>query len=191
MCINADNKMRPDKIEEEVEMPEGISASSEGNEITLKSDKNELKRKLFSKKAGFSVEGNKVKLAANKPSRMEKKIIGTFKAHLKNMIKGLSEGHVYKLKICSSHFPMTVSASNNEFIIKNFFGETIPRKLSIAEEVEVKVEGDIVIVSSFDKELAAQTAASIETMTKRTGFDKRVYMDGLYITEKDGKEIKL
>jgi len=39
-------------------------------------DKNELKRKLFSKKAGFSVEGNKVKLAANKPSRMEKKIIG-------------------------------------------------------------------------------------------------------------------
>ncbi|MAG08300.1 50S ribosomal protein L6 [Candidatus Woesearchaeota archaeon] len=183
--------MRPENIEEKIEIPKGINAALDRNTLILKADKGELKRKLLSKTVNFSIESNAVKLAANKPSKREKKIIGTFKVHIKNMIKGLTEGHVYKLKVCSSHFPMTVSVSNNEFIIKNFFGETSPRKLKITEGVEVKVEGEIITVNSINKEHAAQTAGSIENLTRRVNFDRRVYMDGIYITEKDGKEIKL
>jgi len=182
--------MRLEKIEEEIEAPKGIEVSLERNEIAFKTDKGELRRRLLSKSIELSIEGNIVKLFANKPSKREKKMIGTFKAHLKNMIKGLTEGHVYKLKICSGHFPMNVSVSNNEFVIKNFFGESIPRKLKIIEGVDVKVEGDLVTVSSINKEHAGQAAGSIENLTRRAGFDRKVYMDGIYIIDKDGKEIK-
>tara|TARA_Y100000310_G_C20680337_1_gene815551 strand:- start:174 stop:722 length:549 start_codon:yes stop_codon:yes gene_type:complete len=182
--------MRLEKIEENIEVPKEIAVSSEKNEIRLKTEKGELKRKLLNKKTEFTVENNTIKLTANKPSKREKKIIGTFKVHLKNMIHGLTEGYVYKLKICSSHFPMNVSINNNELIIKNFFGETFPRKLKIIEGVEAKVEGEIITVNSINKEHAAQTAASIEQLTRRVCFDRRVYMDGIYIIEKAGKEIK-
>jgi large subunit ribosomal protein L6 len=113
----------------------------------------------------------------------------TFKAHIKNLIRGVMEGHLYKLKICSGHFPMSVSVSGEEFIIKNFMGENVPRTLKLKENVSVKVEGDQVIVESIDKEKAGQTAADIEQLTRVTNKDLRIFQDGIYITFKDGKEI--
>ena len=55
--------------------------------------------------------------------------------------------------------------------------------------MSVKVEAKDVIVESVDKELAGETAASIEELTKRPGFDKRIFQDGIYIYYKDGKGI--
>ena len=105
------------------------------------------------------------------------------------MIKGVSEGHIYKLKICSGHFPMNTAVNGNKFVVNNFLGEKTPRELDIKEGASVKIEGDIVIVEGIDKELVSQTAASIEILTKVKGKDKRIFQDGIYITEKDGKEI--
>ena len=117
-------------------------------------------------------------------------MIGTFKAHLKNMIKGATEGHIYQMKICSSHFPMNVELKNNELSIKNLLGETIPRIIKIEEGVDVKIEENIITRESSDKELAGQTAASIELKCKIPGKDKRIFQDGIYIISKSGKMIK-
>ncbi len=87
-------------------------------------------------------------------------------------------------------FPDERSANKNELVINNFLGEKIPRKLQLKDNVDVKVEGEIITVKSFDKELAGQTAASIEQLTRRTNYDIRIFMDGIWIIEKDGKEIK-
>ena len=68
---------------------------------------------------------------------------------------------------------------------KNFFGEKVPRKIKFDKKnVSIKVDGTEVLVEGMDKEKVGQTAASIEQLTRRPGFDKRIFQDGIYITEK-------
>ena len=46
------------------------------------------------------------------------------------------------------------------------------------------MEGNLIYVESCDKELAGQVAADIEQTTRRPGFDRRIFQDGIYIIEK-------
>ena len=80
---------------------------------------------------------------------------------------------------------MNVSVSNNQFVVKNFLGEKSPRTMNIKDgDVEVKINGDIIEVSSCNKEKAGNVASDIELLTKKVGKDVRVFQDGIYIVEK-------
>ncbi len=179
-------------ITEEIQLPQGIQASIENNLVSIKGPKGESSKKLVHPLASISIEQNSIKIRTAKNTKRDKKIVGTFKAHIRNMIKGVTNVHFYTLKICSGHFPMNVSVAKDEFIIKNFFGERTPRKLKIKHGVIIKIDGNIITVESVDKESAGQTAGSIENICRkgRTKFDKRVFQDGIFITNKDGKEMK-
>ena len=177
------------KISEEIEIPDGVQVTS-NDEIIVKGPKGELTRKLFCPGITIKVEAKKIKIDCPKATRREKKIIYTYKAHIINMIKGVQEPWIYKLKICAGHFPMNVSVSGNELIVKNFLGEKVPRKLTLKQGAKVKVDGKDVTVESIDKELAGNIASEIELLTVVRGRDRRIFQDGIYIIEKAGKEIK-
>lgn len=177
------------EIFQEIEVPEGMDANLDGNVLTIKSDKGENKRKFDIKKIIFEMEGNKIRIGSKTASKNEKRMINTISSHIRNMIKGMIEGYEYKLKVANSHFPMSVEIKDKEAIIKNFIGEKIPRKLKLLEGAEVKLDKDIITVTSFDKEIAGQTAANFEKATKIRGKDRRVFQDGIFITSKAGKEI--
>ncbi len=84
-----ENKMEPkEKLKEEIEIPEEINVNIEDDEIIMKKDSFETKRRLNSK-INVKIEGNKIVLDSG-TTRNEKKIFGTMKAHIRNMIKGLS-----------------------------------------------------------------------------------------------------
>lgn len=170
-----------------IEIPNGISANMDDHTLILKKGNNSVEREFPFKRVNIKIEDKKLLIRANKGTKRELKIIGTVNAHIKNMIKGLGEGHTYKLKICSGHFPMNVSVGKDEFTVKNFLGEKMPRTLKLKENVEVTIEGDIVEVTSINKELAGQTAANIERLCKITNRDPRVFQDGIWIIDKDGK----
>ncbi len=182
-------KMKAD-IKEEVALPEGVEAKYESGILLLKGPKAEIKRKLVNPKIKIDVAEGKIKLESLKATKREKRLLYTFNSHIKNMLKGVTEGHQYELKICSGHFPMNVSVAGNELIIKNFLGENNPRKMKIRERVKITVEGDKVKVEGVEKEATGQTAADIELLTKVKGRDRRVFQDGIFIINKDGKEIK-
>ncbi len=181
--------MRIEKFEEKIEIPEGVEVKIDNGLITVSSNDKTVTRSLKHKKVCLNVADKGVVISFKNGTKREKTISGTFKAHIRNMLKGVIEGHTYKLKICSGHFPMNISVSENKFVINNFLGEKIPRELNIKAGADVKIEGDIVIVESVDKELAAQTAADIEILTKTKGKDLRIFQDGIYIIEKDGKRV--
>jgi large subunit ribosomal protein L6 len=117
-------------------------------------------------------------------------MIYSFRAHLRNMFKGVVEPWVYKMKICSGHFPMNVAIQGDKLVVKNFLGEKVPRILNIKPGVKVTVQDKDVTVESVDKELAGCTASGIELLLTIRGRDLRKFQDGIYIINKAGKEIE-
>ncbi|MBW9221175.1 50S ribosomal protein L6 [Methanothermococcus sp. SCGC AD-155-M21] len=174
-------------IREEIEIPDNVSVDVNGSEITVKSGGKELKRVLSYPGIVIKKEDNKVVIECLYPRKKHAAIIGTFLSHIENMIKGVTEGFEYKLKIRYAHFPMKVVVKGNEVIIDNFLGEKHPRKAKIMDGVTVKVSGEDIIVKGIDKEKTGQTAANIEQATRVKGRDIRVFQDGIYIIEKAGK----
>lgn len=182
-------RQKPQKYEETFELPEKVSAAYEKGILTVTGPKGEAKKYLHNPKVMIKTEGNTIYMLSEKPTKREKKMVGTYKAHIHNMIKGVVEGHVYKLKICSGHFPMNVSVTKQEFVMKNFLGEKNPRKLTLSEGVQVTMDGDIITVESVDKERAGQQAASIESLCRITNRDLRVFQDGVWIIKKGEKDV--
>jgi len=174
---------------QEIEIPEGIETQIQENSITIKGPEGENKKEFNLTNLKFEKKGNKIIIGNKKSTKKEKKLMNTMAAHIKNMIKGVQEKFEYKLKVCFSHFPITVEVKGQEVIIKNFLGEKIPRKSRILEGVDVKVDKDIITVSSSNKELAGQTAANFEAATRITNKDRRVFQDGIFITNKAGREM--
>ncbi len=182
-------KMANEKIQEKIEIPDGITIRKEGELVVIEGLGGSVKKKLDSPIVIINVKADEIILETSRQTKREKAMINTYKAHLLKGIKGVQEPYMYKLKICSGHFPMNVSVSNNVLIIKNFLGEKVPRKVEIRQGAKVTVKGNEIMVESPDKDLAGQVSADIEQRTRRPGFDKRIFQDGIYITEKAGKKI--
>ena len=84
---------------------------------------------------------------------------------------------------------MNVAVSGEEIVIKNFLGESVPRKVGLVKWTEVKVDGNEITISSVDKEKAGLMAAKIENLCRVSNRDIRIFQDGCYITHKAGKDL--
>jgi len=178
-------------LKHEIPIPEGVKAEiSEDGLLTIEGSNGNVSKLFDHPLVEIKIEENKIKLFPKKFTKNEKILVNTFRAHIRNMITGVGEQYTYKLKICSSHFPMTVNLEGDTLIVKNLFGEKVPRKAKILEGVKVKIEGEIITIQSPNKEAAEQTAANIEQSTRITNRDRRVFADGIWITEKAGVPIK-
>ncbi|MEK6848792.1 MAG: 50S ribosomal protein L6 [Nanoarchaeota archaeon] len=177
------------KVEEVIEVPEGINVTISDNEITAKKEKNNLTLKYRGILA--EAKGNKINLNGIKNTKKDKRVVKTISAHIKNMFNGLIKPYEYKLQICAVHFPITVSVDKNKnvLVIKNFLGEKNERTAKILANVVVEVAKEIITISSSNKEAAGQTAANIEIATKIRNRDRRTFQDGIFITEKCGEQI--
>lgn len=178
-------KMKPNKIAKEIKVPEGVSVSIDSGKVTVTGPKGSLSREMIAHNVDITSEADKIMLTSLKPSKKEKMILGTFSAHIKNMVKGVMHGYTYKLKVSSGHFPIAVSIKGNVFEIKNFFGERKPRNAKILDDVKVAIHGEIIEVTGVDLEKVSQTSANIEQATRITNRDKRVFMDRINIISKD------
>lgn len=171
----------------EVDLEE-TSAKYDGKAITVEGPKGTITKKLRYPTVSIKVEDGKVVIGTDKLTKREKKIISTYRAHIKNLVKGVREGFEYKLVVVFSKFPMTVEHKGNEFIVKNLLGEKVPRVMKVPEGVEVDVKGKDIYVRGIDKELVGQCAANIEQLCKVTHLDRRVVQDGVFITSKPHRE---
>lgn len=173
-------------VKREVEVPQGVTVKIEGLKVTVKGPKGEV-QKDFSHARGLELrlENNKVIVEARLADTKTKALVGTVAAHVKNMITGVSKGFRYKLKIISTHFPITVKVEKSRVVISNFLGEKAPRYATIMPGVTVKVQGQDIIVEGSDVEAVGQTAANIERATHISDFDRRKFMDGIFIYSRE------
>ncbi|MFN3383353.1 MAG: 50S ribosomal protein L6 [Archaeoglobaceae archaeon] len=125
-----------------------------------------------------------IRIYTTNPKSKRKAIVGTFTAHLNNLIRGVKEGFEYKLKAVYAHFPMKIRVEGDKVVIENFLGETTPRRAKIVGRAKVEVRGQEIIVKGVDIEECGQTAANLERATRIRKKDRRVFQDGIYIVTK-------
>ena len=175
------------EIKEQITIPENVEVKIENNIITLKGEKGELSRFFSNPKIKMKINGKNVEIQSKNVGRKEKAVVGTWVAHIKNMVTGVATGFEYKMKTVFSHFPIKTMVEENEFVIQNFLGERAPRKAKIIEGVTVEVKGDDITVNGIDKEKVGQTVANIERAAKVKKRDIRVFQDGVYRISKGGR----
>jgi len=172
-----------------IEIPEGIEVEIDGAKVIVKNSGEVNERKFDLANLTLEKKGNEIIIGNKKSSKKEKRRMNTIAAHIRNMIRGVKEKFEYKLKVCFNHFPITVEVKGNEALIKNFLGERTPRKAKIPKGADVKVEKEIITITSPSIEIAGQTAANFENATRIVKRDRRVFQDGIFITSKCGEEI--
>ncbi len=163
---------------------EDTTAEISGKVVKITGPKGTIERNFREKLVEISKGDGKLVIKASDSKRNAKRMMNTTCSHLRNMITGVKEGYEYQLKVCSGHFPMNVSVSGKEVNIKNFIGEKKERVCKVKQNVELKLEKDIIKVIGIDKEQVGQAAAEIEKTTKIRNKDRRVFMDGIYIISK-------
>ncbi|MFH1325731.1 MAG: 50S ribosomal protein L6 [archaeon] len=177
------------EIFQKIKIPQEVEVEIDKNTIVAKGKDGEMKKKFNLKGIVLKKENNELIVGHTNATKKDKREINTTYAHIKNMIEGVQKKFEYKLKICSSHFPITVEIKGKEATIKNFLGEKTPRKAEILEGADVRVDKDIITITSSDKNLAGQTSANFENATKIRKRDRRIFQDGIFIMNKAGREI--
>jgi large subunit ribosomal protein L6 len=167
-----------------VEIPDGVEGMLDGRTVTIKGEKGELVRDFSHAPINIRLNDKTVTVQASWPRKKEAALVGTVRSHIQNMIKGVTTGFTYKLKIVFSHFPITVNVQGKTLTIKNFTGERNPRKAKIMGDTKVTIKGDDIIVQGINLEDVSQTAANIQNATKIRKKDPRVFLDGIYVFEK-------
>jgi len=170
----------------EIDIPEKVEATYSHPTLSIKGPKGSLTRDFSHPRLKMKVDNGKVVTRCSLPRKGEKALVGTWTAHARNMIVGVSQGFEYRMKIVYAHFPVkvTFNKKNSILVIANFMGEKSDRKAKIFDGVKVKIDSDQVILTGIDREKVGQSAANIERSTKIKGFDIRVFQDGIYITHK-------
>jgi large subunit ribosomal protein L6 len=177
--------MRQPEISRTIQVPDGVTVSLEGRKLTVKGAKGTLQRDFSHIPVSISAEGNTVRVWAEWPRKKEAALVGTINSHIQNLIIGVQKGFTYKIKIVFSHFPISVKVQGKTVLIENFTGERRARKTNIIGDVKVKIEAEDILVQGLNLEDVSQTAANIEQGTKVRRKDPRVFLDGLYVFERN------
>jgi large subunit ribosomal protein L6 len=177
--------MRLPEISKTVQVPEDVTLTLKDKTINIKGTKGSLTRDFSYAPISIEGDGKNVRLYAKWPRKKEAALVGTIYSHINNMIIGVTKGFTYKLKIVFSHFPISVKYQDKSVLIENFTGERRPRKIKVIGDVKVKIEAEDIIISGINLEEVSQTAANIEQSTKVRRKDPRVFLDGLYVYERN------
>jgi len=176
------------KIESTIAIPGGVTVTLDGTALKVTGPRGDLSRNFAHPRVKIAIGEGNVSVSCEYPRIKEKAMVGTYEAHIKNLIKGVTKGFTYSMKVVFSHFPMKVAVKGDQVQIDNYMGGKASRFANIVgASTKVKVNGSDVTIESNSIEDCGQTAANIEKATSRRGFDKRVFQDGIYIVGKSHK----
>ncbi len=170
----------------EVPMPEGVTASLDGRTLTVKGKLGQSRKHFDKVNINISVQDNKVLISPFSEKKKDNVIINTVLSLVNNMVTGVTKGYTYRLKVVYAHFPISVKTKGDEIHVENFVGERSPRVAKIVGDSKVTIDGDDIIVKGVSAEDVGQTAANVELATKIRRKDQRIFLDGVYIYQKEG-----
>ena len=168
-----------------VHIPNGVTLSMNDDVITVKGSKGELHKRVPSS-VGVSIDDTTVKFSTAGSDNQSRSHWGTIRAHVANMVQGVSNGFTKKLEINGVGYRAAMQGNKLQLNL----GFSHPVEMQIPEGLQVSVDGNTKIaVTGADKELIGMFAAEIRSKRPPEPFKgKGVKYADEYIVRKEGKK---
>ena len=140
-----------------VDLPQGVSATVGENAVTVKGAKGSLTLPL---KSGIKVELKDKHLEVEASSAAEglNAVAGATRAHLANMVTGVTKGYEKKLELVGVGYRAAVQAKNLTLTLgfSHLINYAIPEGVTIETPSQTEI-----LVKGIDRQRVGQTAAEI------------------------------
>lgn len=161
-----------------LKIPPETEVVVEGNKVSVKGKKGKLERRFAAKGVRIEKKSDEIVVSCD-----DLALANSVEAHIKNMLKGASEGFSRNMRAVYSHFPISFEVKGKNLLIKNFLGEKNPRVAEIVGETKIEIKGQDISLTGQSKEDVGQTIANIKQVTRISKRDSRVFQDGVYVVE--------
>jgi large subunit ribosomal protein L6 len=166
-----------------VTIPSGVTVTCDGGLLTVTGPKGTLTKEVRSD-VNITIDGNVVTLTPGKTSEAPA-LWGTYAAHVRNMIKGVTEGFVKILEIEGVGYRAEVKGS--EIVLNMGYSHPVP--MTIPAGITALVEKSVITLSGIDKEALGQFAANVRKVRKPEPYKgKGIRYRGEFIIRKQGKK---
>jgi large subunit ribosomal protein L6 len=166
-----------------VVIPSGVEVSLADNVLTVKGPKATL-AKPVKDDVTIAIEGQEITLTPG-DTPAAKALWGTYAAHLRNLITGVTEGFTKVLEIEGVGYRAEVKGKE---IVLNV-GFSHPVALEIPDGISAEVVKNTITLTGPDKEALGQFAANVRKVKKPEPYKgKGIRYQGEYIIRKQGKK---
>ncbi len=163
---------------------EGVSASVDGRVLSVKGPLGTVRKNFHNIHVNVGVDAGKIQVTSFSGKKKDVVSSKTVSSIVRNMVTGVTEGYLYRMKVVFAHFPVTVKVKGDTVVVENFMGERSARVTKIIGDCKVSVDGDDIIIKGVSLEYVGQTSANLEQATKVKRKDQRIFLDGVYVYEK-------
>ena len=161
----------------------GVEVTLEGGVLTVKGPKATLARPM-KKDVNIVIEDGTITLSPG-DTPAAKALWGTYAAHTRNMIHGVSEGFTKILEIEGVGYRAAVEG--NTIVLNVGFSHQV--KLEIPEGLAAVVEKSVITLTGADRDALGQFAANVRKVKKPEPYKgKGIRYQGEYIIRKQGKK---
>lgn len=166
-----------------VVIPSGVTVTLDNGVLTVKGAKTTLSRPVKDD-VTIVIEDNQVVLSPG-PTPAAKSLWGTYAAHLRNMITGVTTGFTRILEIEGVGFRAEVKGK--ELVLSVGFSHPVP--LTIPDGVTAEVQKSVITLTGPDLEVLSQFAANVRKVRKPEPYKgKGIRYRGEFIIRKQGKK---
>ena len=173
---------------ETIEIPSGVSVKVKSRVVTVKGPRGELTKQFKHVKIEIEVKENKILVHTYMTTYKQSAILHTISSHIRNMIKGVTVGFRYKMHTVKKHFPIEVGIKDGAVEIGRFLGERNVKTVKLLEGVTAKKnekDQDEIWFDGIDIDKVALTCAHVFQSCFAKDKDRRKFLDGIYVSEKE------
>jgi large subunit ribosomal protein L6 len=142
-----------------VVIPKGVTLSQKAGHFSVKGPKGEL-TKHIPDGVTMKLEGDKVVVSRADDSPPNRSKHGLVRAHLANMVKGVTEGWKRELEINGVGYRAEVSGDSVTFLL----GYSHPIVFKLPKSISAKVEKNRLTLTSADKDELGQVSAKVREL---------------------------
>lgn len=168
-----------------VDIPEKVEIKIDGNLVTVKGPRGELKQEIPSA-IEAKVKDNEVIFTPVKKKKNISALWGLARSLVNNMVEGVTEGFEKTLEIRGREYKVSMKGKSLNLDL----GYSHPIVVEPKEDIEFEIrENNYIVVKGIDKQMVGEQAAEIRELRPPEVYKgKGIRYKGEYVIKKEGKK---